>query len=439
MHPVPIFIHGMYKYRTMEDLVLESLNNMRVVSVTGARQVGKTTLVKRLCSRMGMDYVNFEDSVIRAAAQADPDQWLEANPSPLAIDEIQHVPDLFRAIKRRVDANPKPGQYLITGSALWLSMKKIGESLAGRVAILELWPFRFAEWHEKPSLDLLALCLPRLDTKLIQSLISQNTALPSNWLADAILCSGFPVPAGFTSERQRRLWFESYVSTYLQRDVLDFVRIEHPSAYARLIRLLASRTGQILNVSSLARDLGIPQPTARRYAEWLQITYQRFEVPPYSANLGKRLVKMPKNYWVDTGMATALLGLKSWKELETLQLIGPMVETWVAGEIKKWGAATGHVPLYFWRSHDGGEVDFLLEVEGQVVGIEVKTGQKLGRRDLAGLYECRQALGKRFRRGIVLYGGSTFLPLNESMIALPLSLLAGNNHPTAKYLKTKLA
>lgn len=408
----------------MDGKVQSCLDSFRVVSLTGARQVGKTTLARIVAGKRRMKYVSLEDPVARASAAGDADGWLEANPPPLVIDEVQHVPDLFRAIKRRVDEDRRPGQYLITGSALWLSMKRIGESLAGRVAILELWPFRLAEWKGTDPFDFSNLCGRKVDLGALERGLSE-TRPASDWLATAILRGGLPELAGLDSPGDRRTWAESYLGTYLQRDVLDFARIEHVAEYGRLVRLLAARTGQLLNVSSVSRELGIPQPTVRRYAEWLRITYQRHEIPPYSANVGKRLVKTPKNLWVDTGMVAALLGLRTWKDIEGLELAGPLVETWVGGEIVKWSTSSRHTPVFFWRAHDGGEVDFLLEVEGgAVIGIEVKTGHRIRERDLAGLLECCDLLGRRFRRGIVLYGGDQIVPMRESILAVPLRMLS---------------
>lgn len=420
-----IFIRGMYKYRMLEKTVIASLKTFRVVSVTGARQVGKTTLVRQIASRSGMHYISLEDPIAQAGAKADPDQWLAANPPPLAIDEIQHVPDLFRAIKRRVDDNNRSGQYLITGSALWLAMRNIGETLAGRVAILELWPFSQSEWCASKNLDLNLILKSDIDMRALRSLNASIKLDSQDWLTAAIMRGGFPEPADYSAAQQRKLWFESYLNTYLRRDVMDLVRIEHVAEYTRLIRLMSSRTAQLLNISSLARDLGLPQPTIRRYAEWLRITYQCFELAPYSVNIGKRLVKTPKHFWIDTGMTAALLGYKTWQDIESAQLSGPLIETWVVGELKKWASAAGQTSMYFWRSHAGGEIDALFEIEGDIVGMEVKTGHRLDRRDLTGLHDCRQMLGKRFRRGIIFYGGNEILPLDAQLIAVPLKLLSG--------------
>jgi len=406
-------------------MVDEALDSSRVISVTGARQVGKTTLVRKTCERRRMAYVSLEDVAARAAAQADADAWLAGFQGPVAIDEVQHVPDLFRAIKKRVDASQRPGQILITGSALWLSMKAIGESLAGRVALLELWPFSEAEWMERSAPAWGQLVLGPFDLDAVQASVRDAGPAESNWLAQAVLRGGFPEPSGFGKADARALWFGSYLSTYLQRDVLDLVRIEHADLFLRLIRLLAGRTGQLLNLSSLARDLGIPVPTVRRYADWLTLTYQRFDVQPYSANVGKRLVKTPKTYWSDTGMAAGLLGWKTWRDVQHAGADGALLETWVAGELAKWASVHARRPFYFWRSHGGGEVDFLVEQEGRAVGVEVKAGQRVDARDLKGLVECRHALGARFLHGIVLYGGDEAMPLGDRLYAVPLAFLRG--------------
>ena len=408
----------MYKSRHLDERVRECLTAFRIVSLTGARQVGKTTLVQRICRETGRHYATLEDPVARAAAVADPDAWLAANPPPLAIDEVQHVPGLFPALKRRVDRDPTPGQYLITGSALWLSMRAIGESLAGRVVLLEMWPLRASEWRRRKPWDWNIL----LDPQGWQD-------IPSTWratetgLREAILRGGYPEPAALPGAPQRRLWHESYLRTYLQRDVLDLVRLEHVAEFTRLIRLLAGQTGALVNQSALARDLGLPQPTVRRHIEWLRTTYQGHALPPYSTHLGKRLVKTPKFYWTDTGMAAALVGLSDWAAVESAQKAGALLETWVVNDLRAWNAGVGGGEMFFWRSHDGGEVDVLLERSGSVTAIEIKSGHRVDARDLKGLRECRAALGSRFRNGIVLYGGNEVIGIEDRLVAVPLGVL----------------
>ena len=408
----------MYKSRSLDVRVGDCLTAFRIVSLTGARQVGKTTLVQQLCRETGRRYATLEDPVARGAAAADPDGWLAANPPPLAIDEVQHVPGLFPALKRRVDRDAAPGQYLITGSALWLSMRTIGESLAGRAVLLEMWPLRASEWLQQKPWDWDVL----LDPHGWRSIPTPQPA-PEAVLREAILRGGYPEPAAIADSSRRRLWHESYLRTYLQRDVLDMVRLEHVAEFTRLIRLLAGQTGALLNQSALARDLGLPQPTVRRHIEWLRITYQGHLLPPYSSHLGKRLVKTPKLYWTDTGMAAALAGLSDWDAVEAAQKAGLLLETWVVNDLRAWNAGPAGGELFFWRSHDGGEVDVLLEKSGMVTGIEIRRGHRVDARDLKGLRECRAALGPRFRNGIVLYGGSEVLGIEDRIVAVPLAVL----------------
>jgi hypothetical protein len=245
-------------------------------------------------------------------------------------------------------------------------------------------------------------------------------------LWDSILSGGYPEPAGFSSARSRLMWHESYLRTYLQRDVHDLANIERMAEFTRLIRLLAIQTGSLVNQSVMARDLGLPQPTVRRYLEWLQITYQVNAVPPYSINLGKRMVKTPKLYWGDSGAAAALSGLDSRKAVEQAQKTGALLENWVINDIYSWCKKRANATLSFWRTHDGGEVDALIEWQGEVVAIEIKAGHRVDKRDLRGLKECREALSKRFKCGIVFYGGETAQGIDDRIIALPLHLLLGH-------------
>ena len=414
----------MYKYRHIQERVRDSLAAFRIVSLTGARQVGKTTLARQLCAEVGRRYTSFEDPVSRAAAAADPDAWLAANPPPLAIDEVQYVPAVFPALKRRVDEDPRPGQYLITGSALWLSMKTIGESLAGRTAILEMFPFRPCEWRGA-QWDW-ALCFGKDDALLRSPVPPRDEANTLLW--NAVMTGGYPEPAAFASARARRTWHESYLRTYLQRDVQDLAQVGRMVEFTRLIRLLASQTGALVNQSALARDLGLPQSTVRRYLEWLRVTYQCHALPPYSANLGKRLVKTPKYYWSDSGAAAALAGLTDRESVAGAQKSGALIETWVVNDLHAWRSETGDVSLSFWRTHGGGEVDVLIERQGEVVAVEIKAGHRIDARDLRGLRECRAALGKRFRRGIVLHGGGETQGLEKGIVAIPLTCLLGRTN-----------
>lgn len=414
----------MNKYRILLHRLASAFDTFRVVSVTGARQVGKTTLVREFCEGRGIPLVSLDDPVVQVAAAADPDGWLAGFEGPVAIDEAQRVPELFGAIKRRVDRDRRPGQIILTGSALWLHMRNIGDTLAGRAVLLDLWPFTAAERAERTPFDFAALFSEPWPEERLRAALRTAPEHPQA-IAQTVLLGGYPEPSAISDPVQRNLWFSSYLSTYLQRDVLDLARIEYADAYIRMIRILAARTGQLLNISSLARDLGLPQPTAARYAHWLSATYQRFDLPPYAANLGKRVIKTPKHYWSDTGMVAALLGWRDWADVVAAAMDGALVESWVASELRKWADYHGQKGLYFWRTHGGGEADFVVERNGRIIAIEVKTGARVDARDMKGLVECRTALGARFLRGIVLHGGNTLTPLGDGLYAVPLSLLLG--------------
>lgn len=245
-----------------------------------------------------------------------------------------------------------------------------------------------------------------------------------------ILTGGFPTPALQRSPAARHEWFAAYRQTYLERDVRDLSSVEHLPDFGRLFPLLALRTGQLLNHSDISRDLGLPLTTLRRYMSLLEMTYQVFPLRPYFANVGKRLVKTPKIYLTDTGMASHLALADSWTTLERQGRAGAMVETWVAAELRKLIAATAPTTqLRYWRPHGGREVDFLLEQGDELVAIEVKWSQRIGSAETAGLKQCKQDLKGRVRLGILLYPGTEAVALDRYTVAVPFSVFFGRDRP----------
>lgn len=409
--------------RHLQGILKESLKHFPVVLLTGARQVGKSTLAQTIpTSRWKARYLTLDDRTVLDAALTDPDGFIQNAQIPVIIDEIQRAPDLLRAIKLVVDKNRRPGMFLLTGSSNILTMAKVSETLAGRVAVHELYPFSWAEWNNQPPPTTVDDLFSHVSARALVRAWSKKRARRRGRgeIQPLILRGGFPTPALMNNESARRTWFESYRQTYVERDMRDIAGIEHLPDFGRLMSTLALRTGQILNLSALSRDVALPFSTLRRYFHILERTYQVFLVHPYSANIRKRLVKTPKVFQVDAGMACHLSAAPSWQTLISQNRVGPLVETWAAGELRKiLPFSRTRTTLWYWRTRLGREVDFILERGEDVMGIEIKWGAGFGRSDLAGLQECRAALGKRFRFGLLLHGGEECVAIDDKLLAVP--------------------
>ncbi len=411
----------MYR-RIIEQRLVEALTDSPVVLINGARQVGKTTLVQALPGESPpRTYLTLDDASVLSAARNDPAGFLAGLTGPVVIDEVQHAPELFPAIKAVIDRHRQPGRFLLTGSANILLLPRLSESLAGRMEILTLWPLAQIE-IDSPS---------DFGVNLIDLLFSPE-ALPSmlpplsrTELIHRLLAGGYPEPLARTSEARRRAWFGSYLTTILQRDVRDMANIEGLTALPRLLSLLASRTGSLLNLADISRTTGFAYTTLTRYMTLLEATFLVQLLPAWSANFGKRLVKSPKLLLCDTGLAAGLLGTSAERVADSGVLLGSLLETFVAMEFRKAaGWSDEAVQLFHYRTQSGQEVDVLLENgQGQLVGIEVKASSTVTSSDFAGLRAVAEAAGDSFLRGIVLYTGSQVIPFGKRMHAVPLSIL----------------
>jgi predicted AAA+ superfamily ATPase len=410
--------------RHLEPLLVESLRSFPVVLLIGPRQVGKSTLAQGLArGRWRARYLTLDDPTVQSAALSSPDGFLEESRGPLILDEVQRAPDLLRAVKLVVDRSRRPGMFLLTGSANVLTLSTVSETLAGRVAIHELHPFSWAELRRRRFTGVLdGLFRAGNAGEALGLFPDECPAERADEWRKLLLTGGFPQPALGRSPAARRTWFDSYRQTYIERDLRDLASLEHLPEFTRLLTVLALRTGQELNVSSVARDLGLPATTLRRYLGFLEKTFQVFLVPPYFANVEKRLVKTPKLFFCDTGLACHLGGVDGWSTLVTQNRAGSMAETWVACELRKALSLTSsRTTLCHWRAHGGEEVDFLLERGPEVVGIEVKTSAEIRERDLKGLAGLRKSLGRRLRLGVVLHPGTRAIAFDSRTIAVPLA------------------
>lgn len=409
--------------RHITPLLRASLEHFPAVLLTGARQVGKSTLVQMLAGEHRITYRTLDDRVVLDAALRDPDGFIAGHPDPLILDEIQRAPDLLRAIKLAVDRDRRPGRFLLTGSANVVTLARVSETLAGRVALHELFPFSFAESQERQPTAVLDILFAGENVQGVRrSFVQEGAEHLPRLPQEHILHGGYPTPCLEKNDDSRRRWFASYRTTYVERDVRDIRAIEHLSDFHRLLTAAAARTGQLVNFADVGRDAGIPYATLRRYMQMLEQTYQVCFVPPFFANVPKRLVKSPKLYVSDTGMACALLGIDRWQTLEAHGRVGAMVETWVAAELRKMIAVSRYpLTLYGWREYGGAEVDFLMCSGDRFVAIEVTHSSRIDHRKLVALDRLRSALGNRLICEIVLYGGSDAIALDDRRLAVPLT------------------
>ena len=414
--------------RYLKTGVRDSLQHFPVVLLTGARQVGKSTLAQDLIGKnWKASYLTLDDRAVLDGALRDPDGLISATPTPVVLDEVQRAPDLLRAIKRRVDREKAVGQYLLTGSANLMTLASVSETLAGRVALHTLMPFGWPERVERPVPSILKdLFEAQSSSALIKRLPKTTGTGSRKEIISTILSGGYPEPALLKSSEVRHRWFDSYRQTYLERDLLNIKSIENLPDFNRLLSLMAFRTGGLLNLSDLSRETGLPFTTLRRYMRLLEVTYQVFLLTPYYANIGKRLVKTPKVFMNDTGMACYLRGIHDWSALEHQGQVGSMVETWAASEILKLMTVTDYrFQLYFWRTHAGHEVDFLLEFGGKLVAIEVKWSSRVDESTLSSLERCHDDLKGKVSMSVILYGGTETVPLTPKTIAIPFPVFFG--------------
>lgn len=414
--------------RYLQDQILESLKYFPVVLLIGARQVGKSTLAQGLIGpSWNARYLTLDDRTVLDAALRDPDGFISGQPTPVVIDEVQRAPDVMRAIKRMVDHHRKPGQYLLTGSANIMTLSRVSETLAGRVALHTLYPFCWPEFLEEPPPTILEDLFEVKSSKgLLKHLSKFKESDYSAQMIERILAGGYPPPSLMTSHQVRGQWFSSYRQTYLERDLLNIKSIENLPDFNRLLTLVALRTGRLLNLSDLSRETGLPFTTLRRYMNLLEVTYQVFLVRPYYTHVGKRLIKTPKIYFNDTGMASHLIGVDHWSVMERQGHSGSMVETWIASELLKLMPISGNrLQLYFWRTQAGREVDFLIERGGKLVAIEVKWAHRINESDIINLKRCAEDLKGKLHFSVVLYRGREIVPFTPQIVAIPFPVFFG--------------
>jgi len=388
------------------------------VLVNGPRQSSKTTLALNLGEDRPRRYISLDEAHTLAAAKADPSGFIAALEGPVTLDEIQHAPELFPAIKVAVDRKRQPGRFLLTGSANVLLLPRLAESLAGRMQILTLWPLSQGEIEGSRE--------GFLDTIFGAGAIKHfEVAEDRDDLIRRALRGGYPGIIEWSDEEERRDWFHSYVTTLLQRDVRDLANVEGLTVLPNLLSLLAVRSGSLVNFAELSRSAAIAQSTLKRYVTLFQATFMVDTVPAWSADLSKRLIKAPRLVVTDTGLMSHLARVSRARLDHEPALAGWLLESFVITELRKQAASSaGRPDLFHFRAVTGQEVDVILEDRaGRIVGVEIKASSTVAGGDFRGLDTLRTVASKRFHRGVVLYAGRQALPFGPGLHALPISAL----------------
>jgi hypothetical protein len=361
--------------RIAEKTIRKLLRGFPIVTITGPRQSGKTTLARAVFK--SKPYASLEEPDLRQAAQDDPRSFLQRYPQGAVLDEVQRCPGILSYLQTRVDTDGRMGLYILTGSQQFGLMSGITQSLAGRTAFVELLPFSTPE-------------------------LTAASRLPAN--IDAMMLTGCYPPI-YDRKLDPSSWYSAYVTAYVERDVRQMLKIHELETFQRFVKLCAGRTGQLLNLSSLATECGITHNTAKAWISVMEASYLIFLLRPHSINFNKRLVKMPKLYLYDTGLAAWLLGIRTTEQMVTHPLRGNIFETFIISELIKSKLNKGEKPsFFFWRDSNGNEIDLIVENGTKLQPVEIKSGRTLTHEAFAGLEKWQSLAGKKGVSPTLIYG-----------------------------------
>lgn len=419
--------------RKLTSQLRDALQAFPVVYVNGPRQAGKSTLVQQLAAKQWpAEYVTFDEATMMSAAAANPESFLRAYSSRVIFDEVQMVPDLFRALKilvdeaRFADKKAANGRYLLTGSANIMALPTLSDALVGRMRVLTLYPLSVLEVIGAKDSFIKRLMTNQFKPATVKGKIS---------VVDAMHQATFPEITD-QENSARSQWFEAYITTILQRDVRQIADIAKLGVLPNLLKVLASRAGGLISEADLSRSIGQNAVTTKSYRILLQMMFLTFDVKPWYRNIGKRLVKAPKGYLVDTALLCHLLQVDiAQVEKNNPEMFGHIFENFVASELLKQLSSMSNVALgeasverapelYHFRTSNGKEVDFVLEqADGKLAAIEVKSRDAVDATDFKGLKTLRELVGDDFICGIVLYRGTKIIPFDNNLWAVPIDVM----------------
>ena len=418
-----IIIHNMtrpkYRPRALAAQVERALKTHPVVVVSGSRQTGKTTLVQNLSSSEKREFITLDDLDALELARKRPEDLL-ARAEHLTIDEVQRVPELLLWIKRDVDRRRRRGRFLLTGSANLLLMREVADSLAGRAVYLLLSPFTGSEKRGEGGVPPWSQLLQCATVGQVMDTFAGGRVADLDWRRE-ILRGGMPRAVLSRTVSERTSWFDGFIKTYLERDLRDLSQVASLPDFRRLMGLAVHRIGQLLNQSELGRDAGLSQVTTHRYLNLLEASFQTHRLPGYWRNPSKRLIKAPKLYWRDCGIAAYLAGLKRMDDPQGSPLLGPLLENLVFSGILAWRDATGaRSNAYYWRTAGGAEVDFVIESGQRLLPIEVKTSKRIRLEALRHLEIFLEDYPRLAPFGVVLHDLDRPLALTRHIVGLPV-------------------
>ena len=414
-----------YRKRTLEGYIDPLMELFPVVAVTGPRQAGKSTLINHYIAK-DWKYYTLDNRELLLRVKTDPTLFVRGFGSHVAIDEAQKCPDLFHSIKELVDRG-FDYKIILSGSANFLLLKSITESLAGRVGLLEMMPFSLSEKMGRVSNWIVkVLCESETIEELYGRLSTfEPERLPDGELLDFILSGGFPRIHDFEERGQRNTWFQNYISTYIERDLRDLAQVGDVDTFQKVYRLIAYRNSGILNMSSIASDVGVSVQTIKNYISILEASYQVKRLAAYSVEQRKQVIKAPKIYYTDTGLLNYFVQNDSVERMVSGGDWGGVLEAHVFSELYKEIKDMAPRPgLYYWRTNNGAEVDFVLEWKQRLIPIEVKSAATVSPSSLRGLrsFKESQAEGK-VPFAVVLYRGDEVVFLNDWTVGVPLGML----------------
>lgn len=404
------------------DAVRDALASSPVVSITGPRTAGKSTLAREVVAAEGGTYLDLDDPAVRRLAANDPGAFVANLPEPVVLDEFQREPDLLASIKAELNRDRRPGRYVLAGSARHDVVPELADYLTGRVELLTLWPFAVAELEPgMPSV------VDRLfDGSLVEE--RRTSAMSRAELVEVVLRGGYPIAVGLSVGARAR-WFANLTTLVVERLAEDVGQIRRSDRLSRFLRLTAARTGQVLNAAEIGREDGIGRDQAGTYLRRLELAYLVVQLPAWSTNLSARVAKRPKLHLVDSGLAAHLHSITAERlspvDPAAATRFGALLETFVVTEVlKQLGWSSLFVDAYHYRTTDGVEVDLVLEApDGRVCGIEVKAGSQLTAAATRGLEHLRDRLGNRFVAGVVLNSGTQAQRIGDRLAVAPVEIL----------------